>query len=289
MDRLHEIQLSPYNSNHSYQQIETTNNDNSNDDLHTLKEIDKKIRSTNNDIHRDIENMNHEIGKLISIVDENKKKIITDDINKYMYNIDCKMKTIKRLIEQLKTERKKFVDDKDNITKLRMIDNFINFSINKLSETAKYYLETKNSYDEKIRNKVRRQLNIVDKEKYSRITDGEINQMIQEGRTKVFVPEIYKDIQERHTQILELERSIVELHQLFTDMAVLVNVQGEIIDSIEMHVSKADTYIEKGVDQLKEANTLQKKSRKKKCFILICCMMIILIIMVVSLSVFKKN
>ena len=35
------------------------------------------------------------------------------------------------------------------------------------------------------------------------------------------------DIQERHKDITRLETSIAELHQLFMDMAVLVESQGE--------------------------------------------------------------
>ena len=33
--------------------------------------------------------------------------------------------------------------------------------------------------------------------------------------------------------MLELERSLMELHQIFLDMAVLVEAQGEMLDNIE--------------------------------------------------------
>ena len=36
--------------------------------------------------------------------------------------------------------------------------------------------------------------------------------------------------------MLELERSLMELHQIFLDMAVLVEAQGEMLDNIEAQV-----------------------------------------------------
>jgi syntaxin 1B/2/3 len=39
--------------------------------------------------------------------------------------------------------------------------------------------------------------------------------------------------------VLELERSLMELHQIFLDMAVLVEAQGEMLDNIEAQVGAA--------------------------------------------------
>lgn len=48
--------------------------------------------------------------------------------------------------------------------------------------------------------------------------------------------------QERHKDITRLETSIAELAQLFTDMAVLVESQGELLDQIEYTVSQSVNY-----------------------------------------------
>jgi hypothetical protein len=44
--------------------------------------------------------------------------------------------------------------------------------------------------------------------------------------------------QERHDAFKELERKLLELHQVFLDMAVLVEAQGEMLDNIEANVGK---------------------------------------------------
>ena len=44
------------------------------------------------------------------------------------------------------------------------------------------------------------------------------------------------EVQERHEAVKELEKSLMELHQVFLDMAVLVEAQGEMLDNIEQQV-----------------------------------------------------
>lgn len=45
------------------------------------------------------------------------------------------------------------------------------------------------------------------------------------------------EIQERHEAVVGLEKSLMELHQIFLDMAVLVEAQGAMLDNIENQVS----------------------------------------------------
>lgn len=45
------------------------------------------------------------------------------------------------------------------------------------------------------------------------------------------------EINERHEAVKELEKSLMELHQVFLDMAVLVEAQGEMLDNIEQQVA----------------------------------------------------
>ncbi len=44
------------------------------------------------------------------------------------------------------------------------------------------------------------------------------------------------EIQERHKAVQSLEASLLELHQIFLDMAVLVEQQGELLNNIDQQV-----------------------------------------------------
>ncbi len=46
------------------------------------------------------------------------------------------------------------------------------------------------------------------------------------------VADTLAEIHERHEAVKELEKSLLDLHQIFLDMAVLVEAQGEMLDNI---------------------------------------------------------
>ncbi|KZV21077.1 syntaxin-related protein KNOLLE [Dorcoceras hygrometricum] len=72
-----------------------------------------------------------------------------------------------------------------------------------------------------------------------------LSRAIQEhGRGKVL--ETVVEIQDRHDAAKEIERSLLELHQIFLDMAVMVEAQGEQMDDIEHHVMNAAQYTRTG-------------------------------------------
>lgn len=71
------------------------------------------------------------------------------------------------------------------------------------------------------------------------IETGESEKFLQkaiheQGRGQIL--ESIREIQERHDAVKEIERNLLELHQIFMDMAVLVEAQGEQLNDIESQV-----------------------------------------------------
>ncbi|KAK1310345.1 hypothetical protein QJS10_CPA08g00027 [Acorus calamus] len=98
----------------------------------------------------------------------------------------------------------------------------------------------------------------------------------QQGRGEVM--EVVLEIKERHGAAQELEKSLRELQQVFMDMAVLVEAQGEQINNIESHVNRASSYVRTGADHLVVARKHQKNTRKWTCIAIIILLIILLII-----------
>ena len=55
------------------------------------------------------------------------------------------------------------------------------------------------------------------------------------------VQDTLAEIEERGEAVRELEKSLLDLHQIFLDMAVLVEAQGEMLDNIEAQVRHQDS------------------------------------------------
>ena len=97
------------------------------------------------------------------------------------------------------------------------------------------------------------------------------------------------EIQDRHDAAREVERSLLELHQVFLDMAVMVETQGEKLDDIESHVANASHYVQGGNKELGKAREYQRSSRKWLCIGIIILLLLVLLVIVPIATSFRKS
>lgn len=122
------------------------------------------------------------------------------------------------------------------------------------------------------------------------IETGDSEQIFQraiqeQGRGRVL--DTLQEIQERHDTVKEIEKKLLELQQIFLDMSVLIEAQGEILDNIESHVTGAAEHVQTGTNLLRKAKILQKSTRKWTCVAIIILLIIILVV-VLSLKPWAK-
>lgn len=98
-----------------------------------------------------------------------------------------------------------------------------------------------------------------------------------------------EEIQERHDAVKELEKKLLDLYQVYLDMAVLVEAQGEILDNIESQVSNAVDHVQSGTTALQAAKKLQRNSRKWMCIAIIILLVIVGIIVVGVIQPWKSK
>lgn len=87
-----------------------------------------------------------------------------------------------------------------------------------------------------------------------------------------------EDLRLRNREIENLSKNIVELHQIFTDMSILIEGQQDLINDIEYNVHDVKASTKKAGDQLVVALDHQRSARKKRICIYTCIIAIILII-----------
>ncbi|XP_020243917.1 syntaxin-124-like [Asparagus officinalis] len=115
------------------------------------------------------------------------------------------------------------------------------------------------------------------------ISSGESENFLQkaieeQGRGQVM--DTIMEIQERHDAVKEIEKSLMDLHQVFLDMAALVEAQGHQLNDIESHVAHASSFVRKGTVELETAREYQKSSRKWACLAVLLVIVIIIVALV---------
>ncbi|KAM4532612.1 syntaxin-2-like [Fundulus diaphanus] len=136
------------------------------------------------------------------------------------------------------------------------------------SEVMKNHHEVQIFFREKCKAQIRRQLEIVDKV----TTDGELEDMLQSDNIAIFISNIQSDahlssralteIERRHQDIISLEYTIKELHEIFTDTAMLLEIQGELINNIEKNVTSAGEYVDVSKEETNKALLYKKNPYK---------------------------
>ncbi|KAE9585609.1 hypothetical protein Lal_00010342 [Lupinus albus] len=110
--------------------------------------------------------------------------------------------------------------------------------------------------------------------------------ILETGRGQVV--STVEEIQERHDAVKEIEKKLLDLHQVYLDMAVLIDAQGEILDNIESQVNNAVDHVQRGTTALQTAKKLQKSSRKWMCIGIIILLIVIAVIVVGVIKPWKK-
>nr|XP_019538221.1 syntaxin-1A isoform X1 [Aedes albopictus]XP_029726262.1 syntaxin-1A isoform X2 [Aedes albopictus] len=212
--------------------------------------------------------------------DEKTKQELEDlmaDIKKTANRVRGKLKGIEQNIEQEEQTNKSNADLRIRKTQHSALSR-------KFVEVMTEYNRTQTDYRERCKGRIQRQLEITGRA----TTNEELEEMLEQGNSAVFTQGIIMetqqakqtlaDIEARHADIIKLENSIRELHDMFMDMAMLVESQGEMIDRIEYHVEHAMDYVQTATQDTKKALKYQSKARRKKIIILICVSILLIVV-----------
>lgn len=89
-----------------------------------------------------------------------------------------------------------------------------------------------------------------------------------------------EDLSARNADLQKVEASIVALHQMFVDMQLLVQTQGELLDNIEYNVAETVQQTDAAHVELVQARAHQKSAGKKKCCIIVLIIAILAVVLV---------
>nr|XP_027804395.1 syntaxin-1B isoform X1 [Marmota flaviventris] len=188
---------------------------------------------------------------------------LTADIKKTANKVRSKLKAIEQSIEQEEGLNRSSADLRIRKTQHSTLSR-------KFVEVMTEYNATQSKYRDRCKDRIQRQLEITGRT----TTNEELEDMLESGKLAIFTDDIKMDsqmtkqalneIETRHNEIIKLETSIRELHDMFVDMAMLVESQGEMIDRIEYNVEHSVDYVERAVSDTKKAVKYQSKARRDR-------------------------
>lgn len=162
----------------------------------------------------------------------------------------------------------------------------------KFLSTLRRYQNAESEARKKYQGRMERQYKIVKPD----ATEQEIQQVLASDNQQVFAQSVLqttrygdanralREVQTRHDDIKKIEKTIIELNQLFIDMETLVTEQAEVMNVIEENTQVTDTQLHEGKTQIDVAITNARGARRKKW---ICLFITILIIAILAIIITK--
>lgn len=209
---------------------------------------------------------------------------LTTKIKKRANNVQNKLKSMERHIEE--DEVRSSADLQIQIQKSQH-----SVLSRKFVEVMTKYNEAQVDFRERSKGRIQRQLEITGK----KTTDEELEEMLESGKPVIFTSGIIdsqiskqalSEIEGRHKDIVRLESSIKELHDVFMDIAMLVENQGEMLDTIELNVTHTVDHVEKALDETERAVKYQGQARKKVIIIIVIVVVLLgILALIIGLSV----
>merc|ERR1712242_352422 len=233
----------------------------------------KKIQNDIDKIQAKVEEVKQKHSTILSSAQTDDKlneqlEELMADIKRTANSVRKKLKTIQTQIEQEEAQ-----PEGKQSTDLRIKKTQHSTLSRTFIKVMNEYNQEQNTYRDRCKMRIERQLGIIGKA----ATDNEIEDMIEKSKNGESVPiftginmdaQQTREIEARHNDILQLEKSIKELHDLFMDMCTLVQEQGEMVDRIEYNVENSVNYVSSAVSDTKKAIMYQSKARRKKLMIL---------------------
>jgi len=215
---------------------------------------------------------------------------VKDELEERMAEIKKTAQKVRQKLKEFETNLKQYeANEKENLKKYEPVE----YRIRKLQLTflSHYFTDIMASYNsvqiehrDNCKGRIIRQLEITGK----KTDEDEIERMLESGNPQIFTEGILietkiakqtlADIEARHKDILKLEQSIKELHDMFMDMAMLVESQGEMIDRIEFNIQQSIDFITSANADTKKAIKFQQEARRKKLMMIGCVTVIVLIL-----------
>uniref|UniRef100_A0A8C1YLL8 Syntaxin-1A n=1 Tax=Cyprinus carpio TaxID=7962 RepID=A0A8C1YLL8_CYPCA len=196
------------------------------------------------------------------------------DIKKLANKVRSKLKNIQQTIEQ----EEALNHSKNPSADLRIRKTQHLTLSRKFVEVMTEYNATQSDYRERCKGRIQRQLEITGRN----TTNEELESMLESNNPSIFTSGIIMDcniseqamneIETRHSEIIKLENSIRELHDMFMDMAMLVESQGDMVDRIEYNVDHTVDYIKDALLNTKKAVKYQSKAQRvTRDHLFACC------------------
>eukprot|EP00913_Durusdinium_trenchii_P033249 g31126.t1 len=219
---------------------------------------------------------------------------VSENLNKLVEETNQQVADVKRGLELLKLRSEEEAAKQPNSAQIKIRTNMQQAMAKKHQQLLMDFQKAQMNFKRTLEKRQLREMQILmpeEAETFTKATEEQRQEMISDGQTAALMVakkmagthalllDEVRRIQDKHKDIVRLEQSIADLAQMFEEMAVLVDAQGEMLDAIEVHVNNTKGYTAKAEQELIKTRKLMLQGRKWMCCLSIVILIVLLIIL----------
>lgn len=236
-------------------------------------------------IKNGIKKIRQNVAELKKIIASDKKNAIPEKakensaaMNRLMADTGKVSTQVKREIADRKESDESFAQSAgpNERTQVEMRANLYNSSTREFYDAMNEYSNCCKTAQSNMKDQLARRLQIVSEGEISNEKMEELMEDPQRAQEVIrgaiqgdSVKSLVNEVNQRHDQMRNLERQVKVVYELFRDLDVLVDVQGERLEMISNHVSSAHNHVKTGTRHLEDAIVHKKKANAFKCYLII--------------------
>ncbi|XP_053470381.1 syntaxin-11-like [Ictalurus furcatus] len=242
-----------------------------NNEMDTVFDEAQDIRREIQLIHLDVKRLREQNARILS--EPTRTSTIKRDSNAIAADIKSRGEDLVKRLRELDSHAKELEEEHGiNSAVARIARTQYAGLSNSFRNVMMEYNEAEMNHKETCKTHIQRQMEIVGRE----VTGDEIEEMLENGQWNIFSDNILTEgktarsalsqIESRHRDLLELENRLKSIHEVFLDVAMLVEDQGPMIDYIFTNVQKTDAKLDEVLIKLDQAKRHDKNNPFKKMF-----------------------
>jgi len=237
--------------------------------------------------HEGVEAMGKMLEDALQATTKDRQKAVSDRLSQLVEEVHGHVAVVKRELEELKAKSDAEDKLKPGSAECRIRANMQQAMAKKHQQLLIDFQKAQINLKHMLERQQAREMQLLCPD----ATEQEVQQMIEAGETSsqmvmrkmagahaVILDEVQR-IRDKHNDILRLERSIQDLVQMFNEIALLIDSQGELLDAIEVHVQNTHEYTNKAVKELEVAKKAQSSTRKWTCCLTVFLLILVIVIL----------
>ena len=223
---------------------------------------------------------------------------ISKKINGIVNSVQSNQAQMDKLIKELKAMLSMEEEGNKNDPEIRIKNNLFGSMLKKYQNTCMRFQKEESDIKNIIETKLVRAAEIAVNQELTEEQKKEVvenPQMIQQmyenkltGAAHIKLQNAVRDLEDRHRDIKNLEKNILQVHNMIIELSKLVNLQGQMIDNIEVNIQKAKDYVLKGEKNVVKSKKNLESARKKKCIIILIIIGVLIVILLPTIIALAK-